>query len=61
MSLNASMQQLASGLASTLAGFIITQSPTGQIVGYSKVGYIAVGANLLAIWFVSRITMHEQR
>ena len=60
MSLNASMQQLASGLASTLAGFIITQSPTGQIVGYSKVGYIAVAANLLAIWFVSRIKMFER-
>ncbi|MDD4964275.1 MAG: MFS transporter [Gallionella sp.] len=61
MSLNASMQQLASGLASTLAGFIITQSPTGQIVGYANVGYIAVGANLLAIWFVSRIVMHERK
>ncbi|MFY9260922.1 MAG: MFS transporter [Gallionella sp.] len=60
MSLNAAMQQLASGLASTLAGFIITQNATGQIVGYANVGYIAVGANLLAIWFVARITLHER-
>jgi predicted MFS family arabinose efflux permease len=60
MSLNASMQQLASGLASTLAGFIITQNSTGQIVGYEKVGYFAIAGNMLAIWFVVRIVMHDQ-
>ncbi|MBI5428960.1 MAG: MFS transporter [Nitrosomonadales bacterium] len=59
MSLNASMQQLASGLASTLAGFIITQNGAGQIVGYEKVGYVAIAGNMLAIWFVVRIVMHD--
>ncbi len=61
MSLNAATQQLASGLAATLAGFITTQNATGQIIGYDKVGYIAIFANLLAILFVARITMHDQR
>jgi predicted MFS family arabinose efflux permease len=60
MSLNASIQQLASGLASTLAGYIITQNSTGQIIGYEKVGYVAITANLLAIAFVARIVMHDQ-
>ncbi|MGC2047601.1 MAG: MFS transporter [Gallionella sp.] len=60
MSLNASMQQLASGLASTLAGFIITQDSAGQIIGYEKVGYVAIAANLLAVAFVARIVMHDQ-
>ncbi len=60
MSLNAATQQLASGLASTLAGFIITPTLTGQIVGYDQVGYVAMGANLLAIGFVARIEMHER-
>jgi len=60
MSLNASLQQLASGLASSLAGFIITQNSTGQIVGYEKVGYVAIAGNMLAIWFVVRIVMHDQ-
>jgi predicted MFS family arabinose efflux permease len=60
MSLNASMQQLASGLASTLAGFIITQNSAGQIIGYEKVGYVAITANLLAVAFVARIVMHDQ-
>ena len=32
----------------------------GYIADYNMVGYVAVTANLLAIWFVSRIAMHEQ-
>ena len=61
MSLNAAIQQLASGLAATLAGFITTQSATGQIIGYDKVGYVAIAANFLAIAFVASIVMHDQR
>ena len=53
-------QSLAMGLATTLGGFIITQDSAGLIVGYPKVGYLAVAANLLAIWYVSRIVMHDQ-
>jgi predicted MFS family arabinose efflux permease len=60
MSLNSAMQQLASGLAAMLAGFITTQSPTGQLIGYDKVGYVAITANILAIAFVARITMHQK-
>jgi len=48
------------GLAATFAGYIVTQQSNGQIVGYQNVGYIAVAANLLAIWFVARIVMHDR-
>jgi predicted MFS family arabinose efflux permease len=60
MSLNSTMQSLAMGLATTLGGFIITQDSAGLIVGYRNVGYVAVAANLVAIWFVSRIVMHDR-
>lgn len=60
MSLNATMQSFAMGLATSLSGFIITQNSAGQIVGYEKVGYIAMTANVLAIMFVARIVMHVQ-
>ncbi|MFH2140321.1 MAG: MFS transporter [Pseudomonadota bacterium] len=59
MSLNATVQSLAMGLAATLSGFIITQDASGRIVGYENVGYIALAANLLAMWYVSRIVMHD--
>ncbi|MBI4937858.1 MAG: MFS transporter [Nitrosomonadales bacterium] len=61
MSLNATMQSLAMGLATTLAGFVITQDSAGKIAGYATVGYIAMAANVLAILFVSRIAMHGQK
>ncbi len=60
MSLNATVQSFAMGLATLLAGLIITQDASGRIVHYSTVGYVAMTANLLAIWFVLRITMHQQ-
>jgi predicted MFS family arabinose efflux permease len=59
MSLNGTMQSLAMGLATTLGGFLITQDSTGKVIDYQTVGYIAVVANLLAMWFVSRIVMHD--
>lgn len=59
MSLNATVQSLAMGLAATLSGFIITQQSDGRITGYENVGYVAIAANLLAIWYVSRIVMHD--
>jgi predicted MFS family arabinose efflux permease len=58
MSLHGTVQSLAMGLATTLAGFLITLDAGGRIVDYPLVGYVAVTANLLAIWFVARIVMH---
>jgi MFS family permease len=60
MSLNATVQAFAMGLATSLAGFIITQNGAGQIIDYGLVGYVAMAANVLAILFVSRIVMHDQ-
>ncbi|MBU1365809.1 MAG: MFS transporter [Gammaproteobacteria bacterium] len=58
LSLNGTVQSLAMGLATTLAGFLTSLDASGRIVGYAQVGYVAVVANLLAIWFVARIVMH---
>ena len=60
MSLNGTVQSLAMGLATTLAGFITTLDEAGKIVGYRNVGYIAVLANLVAVVFVSRIVLHDR-
>jgi multidrug resistance protein len=60
MSLNATVQSVAMGLATMLAGFIITVDGGGKIVGYPLVGYVAMAANLLAIAFVSRIDIHDR-
>ncbi len=59
-SLNGTRQALAMALASTLAGYIMSQRANGTVVNYEWVGYVAITANLLAIWFASRIVMHDQ-
>ena len=61
MSLNGTVQALAMGLATTLAGFIISQNSAGQIVDYGLVGYVAIAGNVLAILFVSHIMMHDSK
>ncbi len=61
MSLNATVQSFSMAMASTLAGFIITQDSTGALVDYGTVGYVALCANGIAIWFVAKIVMHDQR
>ncbi|RKT60755.1 putative MFS family arabinose efflux permease [Azonexus fungiphilus] len=58
MSLNGTVQSLAMGLATTLGGFLIGTGADGRIVGYPLVGYVAVVANLAAIWWAGRIVMH---
>jgi predicted MFS family arabinose efflux permease len=60
MSLNGTVQAFAMGLATTLSGFIITQDASGKVADYATVGYVAIAANALAIWFATRIAMHEQ-
>ncbi|MEO8170794.1 MAG: hypothetical protein ABI575_08015 [Oxalobacteraceae bacterium] len=55
MSLVSSVQMFSSGLASLLAGLIITRTPSGQIAHYDLVGYLAVACGLLAIWLAHRL------
>ena len=42
MSFNSSFQQLFTGLASVIAGFIVVQDGKGRILHYNWVGYLSV-------------------
>ncbi|WP_071887746.1 MFS transporter [Rufibacter sp. DG15C] len=56
MSVNSSVQQLASGLAAFLAGLIITNAP-GQddLIGFWKVGLIATFFTIVSMWVVTKL------
>lgn len=41
MAINTSIQQIAMGLASTIAGFIISNSSDGKLQNFNKVGYLS--------------------
>jgi len=57
LSLNATMQSMAMGLASVVGGLFITQTPDGLITGYGWVGLIAAGCNVLAALWVGRVVI----
>lgn len=59
LSLNATMQSMAMGLASMIGGIFITQTPDGFISGYAWVGLVAVAFNILAALWVGRVAIRN--
>ena len=58
MSINSSLQQMAGGLASIAAGFIVTQqSKTSPIENYDVLGYVVSGTILLCIFLIYRVSV----
>lgn len=56
MSFNSSIQQLANGIASFLAGLIVTTDPlTHQLSNYELVGYFSIGMALLSLFIGSQL------
>jgi predicted MFS family arabinose efflux permease len=55
MSLVGSTQMLASGLASVIAGMVVTIGPDGMMQHYDRVGYGAAVCGLLTFWLVGYI------
>jgi len=53
--ISASIQQVSGGLASLVAGHIVTQAADGRIEHFPEVGFVVVGTTLLAIGLVWRI------
>ena len=59
LSLNATVQSLAMGLASMVGGVFITQSPDGIISGYGWVGLVAAIFNVMAALWVGRVAIRD--
>lgn len=59
MSLSACTRDLTCGVTSALAGSVVSQSPTGQLVHYNRLGWVAVGASFLALWLAHRVKARE--
>lgn len=57
MSINASLQQLAGGLAAIFAGLVVVQSSkTSPIQNFDILGYVMVGTMLLCLYLVYRVS-----
>jgi predicted MFS family arabinose efflux permease len=59
MSLTSCTRDLTSGITSSIGGWIVTKSPTGQLINYDKLGWLAVAASLISLWLASRVRVQE--
>jgi predicted MFS family arabinose efflux permease len=55
LSANSALQALGTGSGAWLGGLMLGNSPTGQIVGYGTVGWVAVAVAMVAVLWVSRV------
>jgi predicted MFS family arabinose efflux permease len=55
MSVNASTQQVAGGIAAALAGLIVVQNASGKLERYDLLGYVVVGAMLITLFLMYSI------
>lgn len=55
MSLLASLQQSASGAAAWIAGALINETAEGKMEDYARVGWMASGFSMLAIWIAWKL------
>lgn len=55
MSLNSAVQQGSSAAANLVAGALITRDAAGHLVGYARVGWLAVGGFLLTLVLAHRL------
>jgi len=55
LSANSALQALGTGCGAWIGGLMLSSSPTGQIVGYGTVGWVAVSIALVGVFWVSRV------
>jgi len=60
MSINASLQQIAGGIASVIAGLIIIQDSSGHIYHFDTLGYVAIGVMVICAYLMYIINHRVQ-
>ena len=59
MSLSGCARDLAMGVMSGIAGWIVTRAPSGQMENFGWLGWIAVGAGAISVWLGSRVRVND--
>jgi MFS transporter, DHA1 family, inner membrane transport protein len=55
MSINSSLQQIAAGVASLLAGAIVVRSESGALLNYEYVGYMGISFSIIALLIARKL------
>jgi predicted MFS family arabinose efflux permease len=60
MSINASLQQMAIGLAAVVSGIVVGEAPGGEITGYTAAGLIAAFSTGISMLLAGRLRVAEE-
>src|SRR5262249_11436479 len=60
LSVNSSVQHVASGIGAYLGGVIVSEAAKGRIVGFYKVGWFGAVCTLSTLWLASRIRIVDE-
>lgn len=60
MSINSSIQQIASGFASFISGLIIGRTQQGELINYWKVGILAICSTFVSIYLAQKIKLTQE-
>ena len=55
MSISSSVQQISGGIASVLAGLIVTESADHVLLHFEQLGYVVAGASVVTLFMMNRI------
>jgi predicted MFS family arabinose efflux permease len=59
MSLTGCARDIASGVSSCLGGWVIVQTPSGRLLHYDWLGWMAVAAAIASYWLARRVRVNE--
>ena len=59
MSLSGCARDIAMGVTSSIGGWVVTREPSGHLVNFHWLGWIAVAAAGLSLWLGSRVSVND--
>lgn len=59
MTLNSCTRDLAAGVTTAIGGWIVSQTPSGELVNYNWIGWLAVAGSLVSLWLAHRVQAAE--
>lgn len=59
MSLSGCSRDLTMGLTSSIGGAIVSTAPSGRLIHYNWLGWLATAAGLFSIWLASRVQVRD--
>ena len=59
MSLSGCARDLTMGVTSGIGGWIVTKTPSGHLLNYHWLGWLAVAAGVVSVWLGSRVRVND--